>query len=118
MPIPPGTWHKSSFCGEGESCLHVSAHSSGVLLTESGDPDGVILRTSPAAFGDLLRALRAGDHPSHIRVSEDAYGTVRIHHPDSPGHAVTTSADKWHAFTLGVRAGEFDHFADPVGHPA
>ncbi|MEU1278770.1 DUF397 domain-containing protein [Streptomyces sp. NPDC005805] len=107
-------WQQSSYCAQGEACLNVASLDSAVLLTESDDPDGVILRTSPAAFADLLRALRAGSHASRIRVSEDTYGTVRIHHPDSPGHAVTTSADKWHAFTLGVRAGEFDHLADPT----
>ncbi|NUK61772.1 DUF397 domain-containing protein [Streptomyces lunaelactis] len=52
-------WQKSSYCGEGESCVHVTAGSDGtVRLTESGDPGGAILHTTPATWSVLLRALK------------------------------------------------------------
>ncbi|MBX7549487.1 hypothetical protein K1Y78_15900 [Streptomyces sp. tea 10] len=61
---------------------------------------------SPAAFGTLIAALKKKPAP----VSEGA-------HDDAPFHlrcadtVVTTTRRKWNAFVLGVRAGEFDHFA-------
>ncbi|MFD0338371.1 DUF397 domain-containing protein [Streptomyces sp. NPDC127117] len=54
-------WQKSSYCGEGESCIHVAAPAPGtVSLTESADPTGAVLRTTPAAWADLVRTLREG----------------------------------------------------------
>ncbi|NSL43424.1 DUF397 domain-containing protein [Streptomyces sp. 8P21H-1] len=54
------SWQKSSYCGQGESCLHVAGATQAVRLTESGDPGGVILGASPDAFGSLLRMLKEG----------------------------------------------------------
>ncbi|MET7644419.1 DUF397 domain-containing protein [Streptomyces sp. NPDC005426] len=51
-------WQKSSYCAQGNSCVHVAAHNGTVRLTESGDPTGAILRTTPAALGALLRTLK------------------------------------------------------------
>ncbi|MEV8033285.1 DUF397 domain-containing protein [Streptomyces sp. NPDC086182] len=53
-------WQKSSYCQEGEACLHVavSGVAETVHLTESGDPAHSILSTTPAAFDALLRALK------------------------------------------------------------
>ncbi|MGN5636412.1 DUF397 domain-containing protein [Streptomyces sp. AC154] len=46
-PRPPvGSW--SSYCAQGNSCVHVATHNGTVILTESGDPGGAILRTTPA----------------------------------------------------------------------
>ncbi|WRZ92316.1 DUF397 domain-containing protein [Streptomyces sp. NBC_01007] len=57
------TWQKSSHCQEGDACLHVAAVTTAetVHLTESGDPTRAILSTTPAAFGALLRALKSND---------------------------------------------------------
>ncbi|MFD5515802.1 DUF397 domain-containing protein [Streptomyces sp. NPDC127066] len=57
------TWQKSSHCQEGEACLHVAASGSAetVHLTESADPARAVLSTTPAAFGALLRALKGDD---------------------------------------------------------
>ncbi|WP_327273758.1 DUF397 domain-containing protein [Streptomyces sp. NBC_01224] len=52
------SWQRSSYCGQGESCLHVAASNSTVSLTESSDPTGAILRTTPAALAALLRTLK------------------------------------------------------------
>ncbi|MCX5207242.1 DUF397 domain-containing protein [Streptomyces sp. NBC_00237] len=51
-------WQKSSYCAQGDSCVHVATASSTVKLTESGDPAGVILHARPAAFAALTRALK------------------------------------------------------------
>ncbi|WP_406382878.1 DUF397 domain-containing protein [Streptomyces sp. NBC_01618] len=54
-------WQKSSYCGEGESCVHISALAPGtVCLTESGDPTGAILRTTPTVWAALVRAVKVG----------------------------------------------------------
>lgn len=45
---------------------------------------------------------------------EIAYGggdLVHLRETSDPGTVVTTTRTKWEAFTQGVRAGEFDHFA-------
>lgn len=100
-------WQKSSYCGEGESCVHVSATDTTVRLTESSDPSGAILHTTPAAFAALTHALKTGVPSTHITVTRTLDGHVRI------GGIVTTTPEKWDAFVRGVRAGEFDHFATP-----
>ncbi|MFD6436789.1 DUF397 domain-containing protein [Streptomyces venezuelae] len=53
------TWHKSSYCGEGDSCVHVAADATGTLhLTESSDPTAAILSTTPGTFAALVRATK------------------------------------------------------------
>ncbi|MEE1808559.1 MULTISPECIES: DUF397 domain-containing protein [Streptomyces] len=52
------SWQRSSYCGQGESCLHVAASHSTVELTESSDPAGAILHTTPAAWAALVRAVK------------------------------------------------------------
>ncbi|MFJ7491072.1 DUF397 domain-containing protein [Streptomyces sp. NPDC097727] len=52
------SWQRSSYCGQGESCLHVAARDSTVELTESSDLTGAILHTTPAAWDALVRALK------------------------------------------------------------
>ncbi|MDQ1009874.1 hypothetical protein QFZ82_004359 [Streptomyces sp. V4I23] len=102
MPIPE--WQKSSYCGEGDACVNVAADASGVSLTESSDPDGAILHTTPAAFAALTHALKTGAPSPHIDVTHTPDGLVHV------GGAVTTTDEKWAAFARGVCAGEFDHF--------
>ncbi|MEU9290792.1 DUF397 domain-containing protein [Streptomyces sp. NPDC048275] len=54
-----GSWQKSSHCQEGDACLHVATTmAKTVHLTESGDPTHSILSTTPTAFGALLRILK------------------------------------------------------------
>ncbi|MEV4333323.1 DUF397 domain-containing protein [Streptomyces sp. NPDC049597] len=99
-----GNWQKSSYCGEGESCVHVSGTVNAVSLMESSDPDGSILHTTPAAFATLTHALKTGAPSPHITVAHTPDGQIRI------GGVVTTTGPKWEAFVRGVQAGEFDHF--------
>ncbi|NUK12406.1 DUF397 domain-containing protein [Streptomyces lunaelactis] len=56
--MPTLDWQKSSYCGEGDACLNVAAGRGSVKLTESGDPGGAILHTTPATWSVLLRALK------------------------------------------------------------
>ncbi|MCX4699701.1 DUF397 domain-containing protein [Streptomyces sp. NBC_01373] len=62
--MPTSTWQKSSYCGEGEACVHVAATplTETIHLTESADPDGVILDAHPAAFDALLAVLKKDPH--------------------------------------------------------
>lgn len=53
-------WQKSSYCQEGEACLHVAVSTTAetVHLTESADPAQAILSAAPTAFYALLRTLK------------------------------------------------------------
>ncbi|MER5555644.1 DUF397 domain-containing protein [Streptomyces sp. NPDC002793] len=51
-------WQKSSYCAQGNSCVHVAAHQGMVVLTESSDPSGATLRTSPDAWAALIRTVK------------------------------------------------------------
>ncbi|MGW0563078.1 DUF397 domain-containing protein [Streptomyces sp. NPDC003016] len=53
-------WQKSSFCGQGESCVHVAADDRTVLLTESADPAHAVLSTTPTAWKALIQSLAPG----------------------------------------------------------
>ncbi|MFH8978375.1 DUF397 domain-containing protein [Streptomyces sp. NPDC017890] len=107
-------WQRSSYCAQGDSCLHVSASATGIHLTESSDPTGSIVTVAPAAFASLLTALKSGTRPEALQVvftqEDGTKASVRIQSTDAPGTVVTTDRQKWEAFTLGVRAGDFDHF--------
>lgn len=52
-------WQKSSHCAQGDSCIHIAGGpGEEVKLTESGDPTGAILRTTPTAWAALVRTLK------------------------------------------------------------
>jgi hypothetical protein len=55
-------WRKSSYCQEGEACVHISTTPAAVHLTDD-DPPRTILTVGPAAFAALLGLLKssAGD---------------------------------------------------------
>ncbi|MGW8889882.1 DUF397 domain-containing protein [Streptomyces sp. NPDC055749] len=56
--MPSLVWQKSSYCAQGNSCVHVAAHQGTVNLTESSDPTASILRTTPAAWAALIRTVK------------------------------------------------------------
>ena len=109
-------WQKSSYCAQGDSCVHVAAGTAGIHITESADPRGTILTTTPDAFRVLLHSLKGEPHRAPeapaLEVTTAGDGdTVRLHTSGAPGApAVTTDRRRWDAFVQGVRAGEFDHF--------
>jgi hypothetical protein len=52
------TWQKSSHCSEGEACVHISTGPATIHLTESADPTHSILTTTPSTFRTLIHALK------------------------------------------------------------
>ncbi|KRV51111.1 hypothetical protein AQ490_02605 [Wenjunlia vitaminophila] len=57
-------WQKSSYCGEGNSCVNVAAAPDGtVRLRESAQPDAV-LAVSRDQFRALIRGIKAGEFPA------------------------------------------------------
>ncbi|WP_406170984.1 DUF397 domain-containing protein [Streptomyces sp. NBC_00996] len=60
--MSPFTWQKSSYCPEGNSCVHIGATPQTIHLTESGDPTGSILTATPAAFDALVHVLKENAH--------------------------------------------------------
>lgn len=53
------TWQKSSYCSEGASCVHISAGPPATIhITESADPTQAILTTTPEGFRALLHVLK------------------------------------------------------------
>lgn len=58
MKMTTPDWQKSSYCAQGEACIHVAADQGSVALTESADPSGAILRASPAAWAALVRTVK------------------------------------------------------------
>ncbi|MQY38262.1 hypothetical protein SRB17_62720 [Streptomyces sp. RB17] len=101
----PQNWQKSSYCSEGDSCIHVAATPGAIHLTESTDPTGAVLTTAPAAFDALLTGLKREPSPTGRSAGDDT--PLRLRSADT---VVTTTRHKWNAFVLGVQAGEFDHF--------
>jgi len=63
--MPTHSWQKSSYCGQGESCVHISASTTPttIHMTESADPAQTVLTAAPAAFGALLETLKASERP-------------------------------------------------------
>ncbi|MFI1048261.1 DUF397 domain-containing protein [Streptomyces griseoruber] len=53
------TAQKSSYCQEGDACVHISTapHPHAIHLTESADPAQAVLSATPTAFAALLRTL-------------------------------------------------------------
>ncbi|MEV1078276.1 DUF397 domain-containing protein [Streptomyces sp. NPDC050211] len=52
------TAQKSSYCQEGDACVHISATPTTIHVTESADPTRAVLTTAPVAFAALLDALK------------------------------------------------------------
>jgi hypothetical protein len=57
--MPTTDWQKSSYCQEGEACVHISTdpNPKAIRLTESADPSQAVLTTTPTAFAALLGSL-------------------------------------------------------------
>ncbi|MDX2546096.1 DUF397 domain-containing protein [Streptomyces sp. WI04-05B] len=56
------TWQKSSYCAQGEACVHISVTAETVLLSDSATPAPTsILTTGHGAFAGLIRMLRDRD---------------------------------------------------------
>ncbi|MEN8650056.1 DUF397 domain-containing protein [Streptomyces sp. 21So2-11] len=51
-------WQKSSYCAQGDSCVHVAASGGTVKLTESSDATGAILHTTPDTWTAFLGRVK------------------------------------------------------------
>ncbi|MGK3940793.1 DUF397 domain-containing protein [Streptomyces caeruleatus] len=53
-------WQKSSYCQEGDACVHISTDPDGVHLTDTdSDPARTVVTVTPAAFLALLDHLKS-----------------------------------------------------------
>ncbi|MBT2482890.1 DUF397 domain-containing protein [Streptomyces sp. ISL-94] len=54
------SWRKSSFCQEGEACVHVATTAPGaaVKVAGSADPGEAHLTVSPTAWSTFLQAVK------------------------------------------------------------
>ncbi|GAA1383165.1 hypothetical protein GCM10009639_03160 [Kitasatospora putterlickiae] len=57
-------WQKSSYSASNNECVEVRAGIEAVELRESDEGD-VVLRSDPAAFANLLRAIKARELDHH-----------------------------------------------------
>ncbi|CDR08262.1 DUF397 domain-containing protein [Streptomyces iranensis] len=58
--MPDLKWHKSSFSTDvHQNCVELAAAPGGIRIRESDEPDAVV-RTTPAALGVFIRAVKAG----------------------------------------------------------
>lgn len=91
-------WQKSSYCQEGEACLHVavSGVAETVHLTESGDPAHSILSATPAASAPFSERSRETHEQSrhrirHVRrtgsVIPPGHASAAMSHPARPAPA-------------------------------
>ncbi|MFD5541755.1 DUF397 domain-containing protein [Streptomyces sp. NPDC127079] len=55
MPTPP--WRKSSYCQEGEACVHISSAPTLVRIADD-DPPRNVLAVGVKAFGGLLAMVK------------------------------------------------------------
>ncbi|WP_413807275.1 DUF397 domain-containing protein [Streptomyces sp. OE57] len=57
-------WQKSSFSGEGNACLYISALDSATIRLRESDEPETILTTNPSALRALIRSAKTGqlDH--------------------------------------------------------
>lgn len=60
---------------------------------------------------DWQKSSYSGTGGNCIDVAAADDGTIKLRESDAPDVIVTTTPEKLRAFILGVKAGEFDHFA-------
>ncbi|AXE22358.1 MULTISPECIES: DUF397 domain-containing protein [Streptomyces] len=52
-------WQKSSYCGDGDACVYVSAAPGHLVrVADLSDPAHLVLATTQAAWADFLRAVK------------------------------------------------------------
>lgn len=53
-------WRKSSFCASGE-CVEVAAHSGMIVLRDSKEPSGGMLRYTTEEWQSFVKGIKAGE---------------------------------------------------------
>lgn len=56
--MSPHRWQKSSYCQEGDACVHISITPTAVHVTDD-DPPRTVLTVGPVAFDALLGLLKS-----------------------------------------------------------
>ncbi|MFF0015883.1 DUF397 domain-containing protein [Streptomyces sp. NPDC005374] len=51
-------WQKSSYCQEGDACVHIATDPDGVHLADS-DPAQTVVTVTPVAFAALLGLVKS-----------------------------------------------------------
>ncbi|MEU9452019.1 DUF397 domain-containing protein [Streptomyces sp. NPDC048277] len=61
--MSPNRWQKSSYCQEGDACVHISTTpaSPATVHIADADPPRNIVTVSTAAFGALLDLVKSSD---------------------------------------------------------
>ncbi|MCC0096803.1 MULTISPECIES: DUF397 domain-containing protein [Streptomyces] len=53
-------WQKSTYCGEGDNCVYVSAAPGHLVrVADRADPAHLVLATTQSAWADFLDAVKA-----------------------------------------------------------
>ncbi|MFF2662663.1 DUF397 domain-containing protein [Kitasatospora sp. NPDC058032] len=58
-------WQKSSFSGDQANCVEIRTGAAGLVELRESDDGGIVLPTNPAAFADLLNAIKTGELDHH-----------------------------------------------------
>lgn len=80
-------WQKSSYCSEGDSCIHIATTPTtprAIHLTESGDPTGAVLTTTPTAFRTLLTTLKTDTPPPKTTTPKSKSPSTKPPIPPTP----------------------------------
>ncbi|HEU5333787.1 MAG TPA: DUF397 domain-containing protein [Actinocrinis sp.] len=54
-------WTTSSYCGQTGDCVEVRVRSGEIVVRDSKDPDGPVLRFTPAEWRAFLAGARVGE---------------------------------------------------------
>ena len=54
-------WSKSSFCGQSGECVEVRVAAGEIAVRDGKDPDGAVLRFTPAEWLAFLAGARVGE---------------------------------------------------------
>ncbi len=57
-------WDKSAECTD-DDCVHVAVHEGNVLVRDSKDPDGPVLRFTPAEWEAFVEGAKKGEFDRH-----------------------------------------------------
>ncbi|MBO4257264.1 DUF397 domain-containing protein [Streptomyces griseorubiginosus] len=56
--MSPQRWLKSTYCQEGDACVHISPTPTAIHIADD-DPPRTVLTVSPVAFGALVELLKS-----------------------------------------------------------
>ncbi|MFJ6939416.1 DUF397 domain-containing protein [Streptomyces sp. NPDC101132] len=54
-------WQKSTYCGEGESCVYAAQDTTAIRIAQRADGVGPIVTAGAGAWAAFIQAVRAAD---------------------------------------------------------